>query len=92
MTAVHSPFYKVSSEYLKEVANHAGFYREALRYLGCSDTAKFSTAEKKKLAVTIGFAALLGEDIYNFGELVGPVERIPTTDHRFSSLIRSSTF
>ncbi|VDD91666.1 unnamed protein product [Enterobius vermicularis] len=70
VTPVHAPFYKVSSIYLKEIGDHAGYYREALRYLGCEDSKLLSNEEKKMQALLLGFAALLGEDIYNFGELL----------------------
>ena len=70
VTPVHAPFYKVSSIYLKEVGNHAGYYREALRYLGCEDAQQLSQQEKHDQAMLLGFAALLGENIYNFGELL----------------------
>lgn len=70
VSSVHASFYKVSSVYLKEVGNYAAYYRESLRYLGCEDLDKLSTQEKKELATLLGFAALLGQDIYNFGELV----------------------
>uniref|UniRef100_A0A0N5AG69 26S proteasome non-ATPase regulatory subunit 13 n=1 Tax=Syphacia muris TaxID=451379 RepID=A0A0N5AG69_9BILA len=70
VSSVHAPFYKVSSIYLKEIGDHAGYYREALRYLGCEDQQLLSTEEKKMQALLLGFAALLGEDIYNFGELL----------------------
>uniref|UniRef100_A0A914ZN95 26S proteasome non-ATPase regulatory subunit 13 n=2 Tax=Parascaris univalens TaxID=6257 RepID=A0A914ZN95_PARUN len=70
VTPVHAPFYKVSAVYLKEIGNYAGYYREALRYLGCEDQSKLSQSEKQMQAVLLGFAALLGENIYNFGELL----------------------
>ncbi|MCP9261346.1 26S proteasome non-ATPase regulatory subunit 13 [Dirofilaria immitis] len=70
VTPVHGPFYKVSSVYLKEIGNYAGYYREALRYLGCEDQTKLSQSEKQLQAVLLGFAALLGDNVYNFGELL----------------------
>lgn len=63
-------YFQVSAVYLKEIGNYAGYYREALRYLGCEDQSKLSQSEKQMQAVLLGFAALLGENIYNFGELV----------------------
>uniref|UniRef100_A0A914RW62 26S proteasome non-ATPase regulatory subunit 13 n=1 Tax=Parascaris equorum TaxID=6256 RepID=A0A914RW62_PAREQ len=62
--------FQVSAVYLKEIGNYAGYYREALRYLGCEDQSKLSQSEKQMQAVLLGFAALLGENIYNFGELI----------------------
>ncbi|CAI5443758.1 unnamed protein product [Caenorhabditis angaria] len=70
VTEVHAPFYKVSSLYLREVGDFAGYYREALRYLGVEDVNKLSKEEKQIQAVLIGFAALLGQNVHNFGELL----------------------
>ncbi|KIH69378.1 PCI domain protein [Ancylostoma duodenale] len=70
VTEAHAPFYKVSAMYLKEVGDFAGYYREALRYLGVEDIGKMSAEERHVQAVLIGFAALLGENVYNFGELL----------------------
>ncbi|CAJ0945614.1 unnamed protein product, partial [Mesorhabditis belari] len=70
VTEVHAPFYKMSAVYLKEIGDFAGYYREALRYLGVEDANKLSFQDKHYQAVLIGFAALLGENIYNFGELL----------------------
>lgn len=70
VTEVHAPFYKVSALYLKEVGDFAGYYREALRYLGVEDINKLTADEKYSQALLVGFAALLGENVYNFGELV----------------------
>ncbi|PIO67674.1 hypothetical protein TELCIR_10571 [Teladorsagia circumcincta] len=62
--------------YLKEVGDFAGYYREALRYLGVEDINKMSAEEKHVQAVLIGFAALLGDNVYNFGELVSPFRKV----------------
>uniref|UniRef100_A0A1I7WRL6 26S proteasome non-ATPase regulatory subunit 13 n=1 Tax=Heterorhabditis bacteriophora TaxID=37862 RepID=A0A1I7WRL6_HETBA len=70
VTEVHAPFYKVSSMFLKEIGDFAGYYREALRYLGVEDTTKMPAEDRHVQAVLIGFAALLGENVYNFGELL----------------------
>ncbi|KJH51425.1 PCI domain protein [Dictyocaulus viviparus] len=70
VTEAHAPFYKVSAMYLKEIGDFAGYYREALRYLGVEDIGKMTAEEKHVQAVLIGFAALLGENVYNFGELL----------------------
>ncbi|KAI6184295.1 26S proteasome non-ATPase regulatory subunit 13 [Aphelenchoides bicaudatus] len=70
VTPVHATFYRVSSNYLREIGNYASYYREALRYLGCEDINNLSGEEKHMQAMLLGFAALLGENIYNFGELL----------------------
>ncbi|CAI4225776.1 unnamed protein product [Auanema sp. JU1783] len=70
VTEVHAPFYKVSALYLREVGDFAGYYREALRYLGVEDPDSLSRQEKHVQALLVGFAALLGVNVYNFGELL----------------------
>lgn len=70
VTEVHAPFYRVSSLYLREVGDFAGYYREALRYLGVEDANNLTTEQKQVHAVLLGFAALLGENVHNFGELL----------------------
>lgn len=108
---VHGEYYRVSSKYLRDVGEYNGYYREALRYLGCIDVAKamsgkrflrcglwipgsvhvgsepclalarrllmpdyvdilLSESERVFQAKCLGLAALLGDDIYNIGELV----------------------
>jgi len=68
---VHGEFYRVSSKYLRDVADYNAYYREALRYLGCIDVDKVMTASERVFqAKCLGMAALLGDDIYNVGELL----------------------
>lgn len=43
VTKVHGPYYKTSSVYLREIGDYAAYYREALRYLGCTDVDKMSS-------------------------------------------------
>lgn len=40
------------------------------RFLGCTDINTLSATEQKNQAFHLGIAALLGEGIYNLGELV----------------------
>ncbi|NXS30281.1 PSD13 ATPase, partial [Pomatostomus ruficeps] len=35
VTSVHSRFYDLSSKYYQTVGNHAAYYKDALRFLGC---------------------------------------------------------
>uniref|UniRef100_A0A1I8ARU7 26S proteasome non-ATPase regulatory subunit 13 n=1 Tax=Steinernema glaseri TaxID=37863 RepID=A0A1I8ARU7_9BILA len=85
VTPVHAPFFKVSALYMKETKNYAGYYREALRYLGCGTFDEMEMMAKKEQALLIGIAALLGEDIYNFGELLSHkiVDVMATTELRW---------
>ena len=37
VTPVHNRFYELSSNYHKLMGNHAEYYRDALRFLGCTE-------------------------------------------------------
>merc|ERR1712242_309451 len=50
--------------------SHADYYRASLRYLGCTELTSLSKEEKKTQAFNLSLAALLGKDIFNFGELL----------------------
>jgi len=70
VTSVHGRFYELTSNYHKLMGNHARYYQEALRYLGCTDLVDMPTAEQAERAFNIGLAAIVGEGVYNFGELL----------------------
>jgi 26S proteasome regulatory subunit N9 len=44
--------------------------RAALKYLGCTDLSTISLEEQRTKAYLLSIAALLGKDVYNFGELL----------------------
>lgn len=73
VTSVHSRYYQLSSDYHQKMGNHCEFYRDALRFLGCQSAAEFDaedTETKAQRAFTLSLAAILGESIFNFGELL----------------------
>jgi len=70
ITPVHGRYFKLSSNYYKKIGNHCNYYRDSLRYLGCLDYEKESEEELYSKAFTLALAALLGETIFNFGELL----------------------
>lgn len=70
VSPVHSHYYLLASDLYKIQGRHAEFYRSSLRYLGCTDISTLSTEEKQKNAFFLSLAALLGEGVYNFGELL----------------------
>jgi len=67
---VHGRYYLMASELYKQDGNHAEYYRASLRYLGCTDLASLSPDDKVSQAFYLCLAALLGKDIFNFGELL----------------------
>uniref|UniRef100_A0A8C4I2I5 26S proteasome non-ATPase regulatory subunit 13 n=1 Tax=Dicentrarchus labrax TaxID=13489 RepID=A0A8C4I2I5_DICLA len=85
VTSVHGRFYDLSSKYYRIIGNHASYYKDALRYLGCVDIKDLPETEKQERAFTLGLAGLLGEGVYNFGELLmHPVlETLRNTDKQW---------
>jgi len=70
ISTVHGRYYQLSSDYHQINGQHALYYRDALRYLGCTDLHEIDEEEKKSRAFTLSLAALLGDGVYNFGELL----------------------
>ncbi|KAF8789120.1 26S proteasome non-ATPase regulatory subunit like protein [Argiope bruennichi] len=70
ISSVHGRYYQLSSDYHQINGQHAEYYRDALRYLGCTDLSEIDEEEKKAKAFTLSLAALLGDGVYNFGELL----------------------
>ncbi|XP_017775177.1 PREDICTED: 26S proteasome non-ATPase regulatory subunit 13 [Nicrophorus vespilloides] len=83
VTPVHGRFYHLASQYYRIKGDHAQYYRTALRYLGCIEVDTLSDETKHQHAFFLGLAALLGEGVYNLGELLAhPVlESLNTTDN-----------
>eukprot|EP01103_Thecamoeba_quadrilineata_P012218 TRINITY_DN3097_c0_g1_i1.p1 TRINITY_DN3097_c0_g1~~TRINITY_DN3097_c0_g1_i1.p1 ORF type:complete len:387 (-),score=80.72 TRINITY_DN3097_c0_g1_i1:58-1218(-) len=69
-TSVYEHFYLASAEYYKATIMPAEFYRSALLYLAYVPLDSLSEADRSSLAFDMGLAALVGENIYNFGELI----------------------
>lgn len=70
ITAIHARFYQLSSDYYQIIGNHCEYYHDALRYLGCAQINDEDEETRAKRAFTLALAALLGESIFNFGELL----------------------
>jgi 26S proteasome regulatory subunit N9 len=67
---VHAKFYETSMEYYKAKGSASLYFKNAILYLSYADLSNVDLAAKFALASDLSFAALLGEDVYNFGELV----------------------
>lgn len=67
---VQREFYLLASEYYKKLGEHGKFYQACLRYLGVSELSQRPDAENLSLATHLSLAALLGKDVFNFGELL----------------------
>lgn len=70
ITTVHGRFYDLSSSYSKVIGSYNEYYRDALRFLGCMDLTQLSEKELQQRAFNLSLAALLGNEVYNFGELL----------------------
>jgi len=70
VTTVHGRFYDLSSNYCKVIGSYNEYYRDALRFLGCMDITELPRAELQQRAFNLSLAALLGNEVYNFGELL----------------------
>ncbi|CAD7084982.1 unnamed protein product [Hermetia illucens] len=69
VTPVHGKYYMLASQYYKRVGQHADYYRCGLQFLGCSMD-EYPRDQWAQQAFFLGLAALLGEGIYNIGELL----------------------
>ncbi|WRT67337.1 uncharacterized protein IL334_004307 [Kwoniella shivajii] len=70
-TSVNAGYYGVAGDYFKVKADYGPYYKNALLYLACVDTQnELSDEDRKSRAHDLCIAALLGETIYNFGELL----------------------
>ena len=70
LTNVHSRFYDLASNYYRVMGNYSEYYQNALKYLGCIDNSAIPLREKAERAFNLGLAALLAENVYNFGEIL----------------------
>lgn len=70
VTEVHGRYYQLCSDYHQVMGNHKGYYQDALRFLGCTPLDKIPREEQASRAFALCLAALLGEGVYNFGELL----------------------
>ena len=69
VTPVHGKYYMLAAQYYRLVGQHSEYYRCGLQFLGCSiDT--FPKDQWPQQAFFLGLAALLGEGVYNIGELL----------------------
>lgn len=70
VSPVHSHFFLLASDLSKIQGKHAVFYRSSLRYLGCTDVSALPKEKQAEHAFFLSLAALLGDNIFNFGELL----------------------
>ncbi|KAF2170573.1 hypothetical protein M409DRAFT_51590 [Zasmidium cellare ATCC 36951] len=69
-TEVHANFYWVSAVYYQSQHEFAKYYRTALLYLACVELSDLPEQDRQRIAYDLSIAALVSENIYNFGELL----------------------
>lgn len=67
---VHSAFYETAMTYRKAVGPPESYYREAIQYVAYTSLLDLSKEERYNLATDLSLAALTGEGVFNFGEIV----------------------
>ncbi|CAH0390189.1 unnamed protein product [Bemisia tabaci] len=70
VTSVHARYYLLASQVYRLQGKFAEYYQSALKYLGCIELSDLSAKEQVQHGFLLGLAALLGESIYNLGELL----------------------
>jgi len=67
---VYASYYKVWADYFKAQNQPIEFYNNALKYLAYVQVETIPRNQQLELAFDLGIAALIGDNIYNFGELL----------------------
>jgi 26S proteasome regulatory subunit N9 len=70
ISTVHGRFYLLQSELHKQLKETSAYYRSALKYLGCTPLESLTLEERRGHAENLTTAAIIGENVYNFGELL----------------------
>jgi len=69
-SAIHSNYYLAQAQFFKMKAHMGEFYKNAMLYLSYTPVEKIPIQQQQSVAYDLGLAALTGEDIYNFGDLL----------------------
>ncbi|KAI9092582.1 hypothetical protein DFS34DRAFT_643563 [Phlyctochytrium arcticum] len=67
---INASFYRVAADYYKAKMAYPQYYHNALLFLSSVSLDELSTLEKRERAYELAVSALLGEGVYNFGELL----------------------
>ncbi|KAK9247218.1 hypothetical protein V1506DRAFT_470840 [Lipomyces tetrasporus] len=67
---INAAYYSVNADYYKAKVDFAAYYRNSLRFLACINITDLTLTAQRERAYDLSIAALLGESIYNFGELL----------------------
>lgn len=67
---INAAYYLTKCQHYKIMRNYNAFYPHALLYLSSVDLKELSLKDKQLLCFDLSISALLGDKIYNFGELI----------------------
>ncbi|KIV96230.1 hypothetical protein PV10_00120 [Exophiala mesophila] len=67
---VHAAFYRVNADYFQAKGDYTAYYRNSLLYLACIEESELSSKQQQHRAYDLAIAALVSDNIYNFGELL----------------------
>jgi 26S proteasome regulatory subunit N9 len=67
---INASYFRVSADYYKAKADYPQYYKNALLFLSSVSLEDLSQADKVQRAHDLALSALLGDGLYNFGELV----------------------
>ena len=69
-SVVHASYYRVACDYYGAVGPAEKFYKNALMFLAYTNYEDMKSQDRFDLAVNISIAALTGDGVFNFGEVV----------------------
>ncbi|TYZ57913.1 hypothetical protein PybrP1_006214 [[Pythium] brassicae (nom. inval.)] len=67
---VHAAYYRAACAYFRAVGPSHRFYKNALMFLAYAPYEELPAAERFDLAVDLSVAALTGDNVFNFGEVL----------------------
>lgn len=69
-TCVHSAYYELATEYYKQAGPPEQYYKHALMLLAYTPLESMGADRAAQLATDMSLAALAGDGVYNFGEVL----------------------
>ncbi len=82
--AIYSKFHKVSAELFKRTGPADSYYSSCLQYLAYTPHTTLSVEDQLDLSINMSLAALVGDNMFNFGEVLAePVVEILKTNEAY---------
>ncbi|KAI8323173.1 PCI-domain-containing protein [Martensiomyces pterosporus] len=82
---IYASFYRVCADYYKAKAVFGQYYKNALLLLACIDIQELTQEDRVQRAYDLSIAALLSDNIYNFGDLLSHpiIDALKGTEHEW---------